>query len=287
MTTSAPARAPEDLVSEIEAAARTERTRFTGGGEMVWRLWGNGPPIVLLHGGYGSFRHYIRNIEPLSRDFTVVAPDMPGFGDSGETPGMVTVDWMAETVATGAREVLGQGTGFRVVGFSFGSVISSHMPGYVGDDMRQLIVVAYNRLGLWELRRPEMKNWREATTHEELVAAQRFNLGQLMFHDTAKIDDLAVYLQIENTKRSRIRSLDVAKTHDLPGRLQHAGIPVAAIWGEHDVTLRTGIANARAAFERLMPGAPMVVVDGVGHWVQYEAADQFNQAVKELVAQVP
>jgi pimeloyl-ACP methyl ester carboxylesterase len=283
MATTRTALAPEDLVGRLESACRTERTPFAGGRSMVWRLWGSGPPVVLLHGGYGSWRHYVRNIEPLARDFTVVAPDMPGFGDSDTTPGLVTVDWMAETVASGARAVLGAGTAYHVVGFSFGSVISGHMPRFATGAMVGLVVVAYNRLGLWELRRPEMKNWRRAKTREELDAAQRFNLAQLMIHDPARIDDLAVYLQIENTRRSRVRSLDIARTHDLPARLVAAAIPVAAIWGEHDVTLRTGVGAARDAFERLFPGAPCVVIAGAGHWVQYEAADAFDRAVRDLV----
>lgn len=283
MATTGTAPAPEAFVSRLEAACRTERTPFEGGGSMIWRLWGSGPALVLLHGGYGSWRHYARNIEPLARAFTVMAPDMPGFGDSDETPGLVTVDWMAEAVASGARAVLGAGASYRVVGFSFGSVISSHMPGFATGEMSQLIVVAYNRLGLWELRRPDMKNWRRAKTRDDLEAAQRFNLDALMFHDPANIDDLAVHLQIENTKRSRIRSLDVAKTHDLPARLVASDIPIAAIWGEHDVTLQTGVGDARDAFIRLFPGARCVIVAGVGHWVQYEAADAFNQAVRDLV----
>jgi len=49
---------------------------------MVWRVWGGGPPLVLLHGGTGSWMHWIRNIEELARDFTVVAPDIPGSGES-------------------------------------------------------------------------------------------------------------------------------------------------------------------------------------------------------------
>ncbi len=271
-----------ELVRELDAACRSEKTSFDGG-QMVWRMWGSGPPLVLLHGGYGSWRHFLLNIEPLSRQFTVVAPDMPGFGDSEATPGTVDVDWMSQTVAVGAREVLGANIGYTALGFSFGSVISSHMPKFAGGDMASLIVVAYNRLGLFELRRPEMKSWRQAKNQEELEAAQRFNLAALMIHNPDAIDDLAVYLQIENTRRSKIRSLDISKTHDLPRRLQESNVPVSAIWGARDVTLQTGVEAACEAFENLFPGASCVVIEDVGHWVQYEAADKFNDAVCTLV----
>ncbi|MDB5843914.1 MAG: hydrolase-like protein, partial [Polaromonas sp.] len=55
---------------------------------MVWRCWGEGAPVVLLHGGSGSWTHWIRNIPTLvacSRQ--VWAPDLPGFADSASPPG--------------------------------------------------------------------------------------------------------------------------------------------------------------------------------------------------------
>ena len=38
-----------------------------GNGKMVWRHWGKGPPLVLLHGGFGSWTHWIRNIEAFTQ----------------------------------------------------------------------------------------------------------------------------------------------------------------------------------------------------------------------------
>src|SRR5439155_429597 len=43
---------------------------------------GSGPDLVLFHGGMGSWKHWIRNIEPLATRFTVHALDHPSYGDS-------------------------------------------------------------------------------------------------------------------------------------------------------------------------------------------------------------
>ena len=43
---------------------------------------GRGPDLVLFHGGMGSWRHWIRNVEPLAARFTVHALDHPSYGDS-------------------------------------------------------------------------------------------------------------------------------------------------------------------------------------------------------------
>ena len=43
---------------------------------------GSGPDVVLFHGGMGSWRHWIRNVEPLAARFTVHALDHPSYGAS-------------------------------------------------------------------------------------------------------------------------------------------------------------------------------------------------------------
>ena len=38
----------------------------------------------MLHGGHGSWLHWIRNIDALGQRHTLLIPDLPGFGDSDE-----------------------------------------------------------------------------------------------------------------------------------------------------------------------------------------------------------
>src|SRR5439155_143978 len=47
---------------------------------------GSGPDLVLFHGGMGSWKHWIRNIEPLATRFTVHALDHPAYGASAPVP---------------------------------------------------------------------------------------------------------------------------------------------------------------------------------------------------------
>ncbi len=47
---------------------------------------GRGPDLVLFHGGMGSWKHWIRNVEPLATRFTVHALDHPPYGDSAPVP---------------------------------------------------------------------------------------------------------------------------------------------------------------------------------------------------------
>ncbi len=53
---------PQAFLNRLDAAATRQETQL-GTGRMVWRSWGSGPALVLLHGGSGSWRHWVRNIE--------------------------------------------------------------------------------------------------------------------------------------------------------------------------------------------------------------------------------
>ena len=95
---------PAVFVARIESGA-TRATTPCGGGSMVWRIWGEGRPLLLLHGASGSWTHWIRNIRPLAARFRVLVPDMPGFGDSDTPPEPHTADRLADLVASGVGTV--------------------------------------------------------------------------------------------------------------------------------------------------------------------------------------
>src|SRR2546428_11681497 len=53
---------------------------------IAYRRTGEGPPLVLLHGGLSDSREWRRQLEELSDEFDVVAWDAPGCGDSSDPP---------------------------------------------------------------------------------------------------------------------------------------------------------------------------------------------------------
>ena len=91
----------EETVAFVQGvAAEAQRVETPcGDGHMIWHVWGEGPPLALLHGGYGSWTHWIRNVIPLSRAFTVAAPDLPGLGESATPPEPHTAEGLARIKA--------------------------------------------------------------------------------------------------------------------------------------------------------------------------------------------
>ena len=119
---------------------------------MVWRVWGGGPPLVLLHGGTGSWMHWIRNIEELARDFTVVAPDIPGSGESASPEVPISADRIGATMAGGLAAIIGTRTNLnRTVHASVGWQIRSGC-----NRLRVLFALRRRRVGsyfTWAARR--------------------------------------------------------------------------------------------------------------------------------------
>ena len=78
-----------------------------GTGSMVWRVWGDARPLVLLHGASGSWNSLDPQYRaPLATCFRVVIPDLPGFGDSDLPSEPHTADTLADLVASGLDVVL-------------------------------------------------------------------------------------------------------------------------------------------------------------------------------------
>ena len=125
----------EETVALVRGvAAEAERLETPcGDGHMVWHVWGTGPPLVLLHGGYGSWTHWIRNVLPLSRAFTVAAPDLPGLGESATPPEPHTADGLARIIVEGIDIAFPRPADLRIAGFSFGGVLGGRVAVQFGE----------------------------------------------------------------------------------------------------------------------------------------------------------
>ena len=252
------------------------------GTKISFRQWGEaGPILVMLHGGYGSWMHWLNNVSELCKNFRIVVPDMPGFGESELLPYLPSLDQYAQILVDALDELLPEEQ-YSLVGFSFGSAIGSHMMKFAGDKVKRLTLVGYNRTGNMPFKRPKMKSWRDVSSKEELFAAQRFNLSVMMLHKEEKIDDLAITVQTLNTRGGKVRSLDIVATHDLPSRLLEINKPIDIIWGEFDVTLINGIDNAQKRMKELIPDVECHVINNTGHWVQFEEPEQFNKIIYKI-----
>jgi pimeloyl-ACP methyl ester carboxylesterase len=271
--------ATKAFVERIAAEAERFETPC-GDGTLLWRSWGSGPPLVLLHGGYGSWTHWIRNVLPLSRQFRVLAPDLPGLGASATPPEPWTAQGLAAIIVAGIDRIVPRDTELRLAGFSFGGVIGGSVAAQLGDRLRNFTVVGSNGLGLERSPTPLRRVPPDADEAEEF-ATHRYNLNQLMIADPDKIDELALWLQKTNHARARMRSRRFSRSGALIEALPQVKARLAGIWGERDATAYPHVAERARLLRDIQPSARFATVPGAGHWVQFEAAEQFNPLLVE------
>ncbi len=287
-TAAMPAFLSPDLRQSLAGAERLE-TSFQSA-QMVWHVWGDvaAPTMVLLHGGSGSWTHWLRCIAPL-RDagWRLLVPDLPGFGDSDLPPACTDVDALPAHLHAGLEQLQSAArcTGpVSVVGFSFGGMAGALWLSAYPQDAVQLVLVGAPGMGLTVTDRVPLKGWRHLPTPEAQEAVHRHNLMALMLQRPESLDDLALSLHTANVQRDRMPRRRLSSTDIVARTLPQVSARVSAIFGEHDALYR-GRLSALAEAMPIMAQhwGSWRVVPGAGHWVQYEAADLFMAALKDVL----
>lgn len=272
----------QEFIERMDAAAHRQETRCGPEEKMVWRRWGQGKPVVLLHGGAGSWLHWIRNIEPLARHHTVWVPDMPGFGDSDAPVAALDSDSIAPLVLQGALEVLG-GAHFDLVGFSFGTLVAGEIAALAPPTLDHLILVSASGLGLFQGAAP-LKSAKGITDPQEREAIKRHNLHVMMISDPALIDHLAMRVNDTSARRERVKNRTQARTDVMLHLAQRWRVPAYGIWGREDF----GYCNQ---FEKLqsvvktMPLKEAIFVEAAGHWAPYERNEEIDRILANIIDQ--
>jgi pimeloyl-ACP methyl ester carboxylesterase len=266
---------------------RAQRTVTADG--TVWRLWGTDNPripLVLLHGGAGSWAHWIRNVEALSADRPLWVPDLPGLGESPTPPTPRDHTAVADVLARDIDALL-PGATFDLVGFSFGGIVAAFLAGLRPERVRKLILVGAGGLGLRKGQANILKPWLHVEDPAEREAAHRHNLGVLMLSTPERIDPLAMQVYARDLLRARINSARSSRSDPLKIQLETLRLPVHGIWGRLDITARGRFDEIHALLRGAYPGAQLKIIEDAGHWVQYEQAVAFNAALLGLISSAP
>ena len=277
-----------DTINTLQAAsALQDRAQVVhtpcGPGTLLWRVWGQGRPTVLLHGGSGSWNHWVRNIDALlASGRQVIAPDLPGFGDSARPDDVSDADGQAPLLERGLQQVLGA-TAVDAVGFSFGALTGGLWAAAQPARFARLVLVGAPALSLERIKPLPLRLWERYEPGPARDAIHRHNLRTLMLAHDESVDELAVALHAANLPRDRLRRRQLMLTDLLVRTLPALRCPVAGIWGEHDVLYVGRHQVVRDALTLAPRSLGVQFVAEAGHWVQYERADAFNQALQRAL----
>ena len=244
---------------------------------------GTGPPLVLLHGGFGfDSRSWRRQVDALSDEYTVVAWDAPGCGRSSDPPPTFRLPDYADCLA-GFIEALGLSRP-HVLGLSFGGGLALQLFGRHSAVPRTLILAgAY--AGWAGSLPPDEVDQRVSRLAADM---QRPPEEWIPSYLPGLLTEAAPLEMVEEVKSlmSDVRPaanqamLQAMAEADLRDVLSRIDVPTLLLYGDQDV--RSPVEVGRALHEGI-PGSSLVIMPGVGHFSSVEGAKQFNRELQSFL----
>lgn len=246
---------------------------------------GEGPPLLLLHGLSASHDIWEHVVDGFADRHRVVAPDLPGHGESAKPDAPYTIDFYAGVVRSLARE-LGVERAI-VAGSSLGGKIALELACWYPRFVRALVLAApageYAR-GLRPFGKAIQALSRPAVMRVALERAleQTFYDRTRVGHVTRRriLGERLAAPDFPDFARAVARSVGgVLAAETQP--LQCVTQPVLAIWGRED---RIVPLQRSRALERAIPHARVRIVERCGHVAMLEQPEEFNRHVAEFLA---
>jgi pyruvate dehydrogenase E2 component (dihydrolipoamide acetyltransferase) len=238
---------------------------------------GNGVPVLFIHGFGGDLDNWLFNIDAVGEKSPVIAFDLPGHGQStARLPG-TSIAALAGFVVR-FMDVL-EVEQAHLVGHSIGGAIAAQMA--LDHPRRVASVALIGAAGLGpEINAGYTEDFVTASSRRELkpVLEQLFANPELVSRQM--VDDVLKYKRLDGVGEL-LSALSCGMFSGglqagQPGlRLEETGKPVLVIWGREDRIIPAHHAG------RAPPGATVEVLDGAGHMVQMERANDVNRLLKQ------
>jgi 2-hydroxy-6-oxonona-2,4-dienedioate hydrolase len=246
---------------------------------------GQGPDVVLFHGGMGWWKHWVRNIGPLSDRFTVHALDHPSYGASAAVARETTGAEYLDLVCRLFGELFAGTAPLRLAGFSFGGAIAARLARCLGPRVTHLCLVSpagFSPRG--NVDRPT-RSYREAGEDEAAFREIcRHNLLVNMLASPDSITEEAVDIQAYGVRHTRFNSRKVSAGGTLPDDLAGARCRVRVLWGERDDSPFRPADLLIGQLRGVLGDLDLHRIPAAGHWSAYENAPEVNRRMLEFFA---
>ena len=257
--------------AETATAGRAGAAAGSEGVRLAWREWGRAAeesslPTLLFHGSPGSSRDF-RTLGPaLARERRVVAPDLPGFGDSERD----VPDYSIRAHAGYALELMDELRLDRahLLGFSMGGGVALELAGRAPERVASLTLLS--AIGVQELELLGSYPLNHAVHAFQLGALQLLRHGVPHF---GALDDSMLSVEYA-------RNFFDSDQRPLRGVLETFEAPLLVVHGEHDFLVPVAAAREH---HRLVPQSELIELDD-NHFMVFTDAESLAAPIGDFLA---
>jgi len=253
------------------------------GQRIAYRRAGSGDALVLLHGGFGfDSRAWQPQLDELADEFTVVAWDAPGCGGSEDPPASFRMADYADCLAGFLTQVGLQRP--HVLGISFGGTLALALYDRHPHVPRSLILAGAYAGWAGSLPVDEVRRRLQRVTAETAEPPADWMAGYLPGMLTAsaptEMVEHTLALMSDIHPQANLTMLRAMAEADLRGILPRIEVPTLVLHGDLDARAPLSVGQD---LHRQIPGSQIVVLPGVGHLSNLEAAESFNREVRRFL----
>ena len=240
---------------------------------------GTGPALVFLHGHPFSRAMWAPQLAALSDEFRVVAPDLPGYGESPPLAQIMSMRRFADSVLE-LLDALGIARS-TVVGLSMGGLVAMELGLAAPDRVEGVVLAATTAAPPTE---EDVERRRRAAAdidangmlgHTAEMLPRLF--GPAASHDPALTVPIVTTMLRTSPAARRPRPRGRAKRPDYERLLRDLRPPALVVAGDRDAYSTKEVTDQLVA---ALPDPEVLILPGVGHFPNLEAPEAFEAAVR-------
>jgi pimeloyl-ACP methyl ester carboxylesterase len=240
---------------------------------------GSGVPLVLVHGFLGSSDMWIPQIKFFKDNFRVIAPALPGFGNSSKINSCDSIDCMAKAILNFlAKKNIKQ---FNLLGHSMGGMIVQEIAKIAGDKILKLICYGTGPRGDIPGRFETIDQSRKKLKINGLKnTAYRIAKTWFIEEEKAKYFYLCEQAGKQTSLSAADNGLVAMKNWDGVKNLQNIKNETLIVWGDQDKAYNF---NQVETLNDNIPKSDLKIIKGSSHNVHLEKPNEFNIIVEEFL----
>jgi pimeloyl-ACP methyl ester carboxylesterase len=243
---------------------------------------GVGDPLLLIHGGHGSWTHWLANIAALAQHRRVVALDLPGFGGSHRPEPDYTVERYGAAISHFLDALRIER--MAIAGFSFGGIVAGMAARREPARISHLVLVNTPGIGPSSpFATAVMKELTALSLRKGLRAGALGSLRRIQLFDHSLIDAALIDRMLVNLRQTRFVTRDLSSIARIDYLLSAITQPLLIFIGREDVQRQFGLAADLEVITRCAPHAQIWLVERAAHWLQYDRAALFNERVADFL----